>query len=243
MAGLRLHLPPLPSLEEVAVSDQVAPAPDKLARPVLSEADVAGLGPEDRMRLAHWLVETGPVRPAGPALRKRRRRVLVSASAAAVFLLPWVAFLATTLPQREQTHGWRIAWVGFDVALLLGFAATAWLGWKNRQLVTTALVVTATLTLCDVWFDLTLSWGTSEQAASVVTAVIAEIPFGLFLVVTYRRLLRALGHRIWQSQGEAGAPPSLWRQRLLLLPHEPHPSPPVPAVPAAPPAPKGDPPA
>ena len=190
----------------------------RLEHPVSSIEDVAGLDEEDRAELARWLSETDPARRRAPIGRRRRLLILAIASGAAVFLLPWIGVLIATLPNHHQTHEWRVAWVGFDVALVLGFSATAYLGWRGRQMVVTALIVTATLLFCDSWFDLTLSWGTPEQAASIVTAVLGELPFGIFLVASHHRLLRVLTDRIWHDRGARGEPPPLWRQRLAFLP-------------------------
>lgn len=195
--------------------------PLTLARAVSCEADVASLAEADRRLLARWLAESVPSTAVPAAIGRRRRRILVVATAAAVFLVPWVALLAVTLPQHEQTHLWRTTWVGFDIALLLGFASMAWLGWRNRQLVMTAMVVTATLMLCDAWFDLTLSWGGREQTASILTAAFGEVPFAVFLFVAYRRMLLALARRVWEIEGEAGPLPALWRQRIFALPPRP----------------------
>ncbi len=195
--------------------------PLTLARAVSCEADVASLAEADRLLLARWLAQSAPSADLPPGMGRRRRRVLVVATAAAVFLVPWVALLAVTLPQHQQTHLWRTTWVGFDIALLLGFASMAWLGWRNRQLVMTAMVVTATLMLCDAWFDLTLSWGGREQAASILTAAFGEVPFAVFLFVAYRRMLLALARRVWEIEGEPGPLPALWRQRIFILPPRP----------------------
>lgn len=62
-----------------------------------------------------------------------RRMVLVFLTGAAVCLLPWTVYLAHTLPDRYDTCQWRAAWVGFDIALLLCFAAAAWLGLRPHR--------------------------------------------------------------------------------------------------------------
>lgn len=190
----------------------------RLEHAISSIEDVAALDDRDRAELARWLSETNPARRRPPIGRRRRLFMLAIASGAALFLLPWIAVLITTLPNHHQTHEWRVAWVGFDVALVLGFSATAYFGWRGRQMVVTALIVTATLLFCDCWFDLTLSWGTPEQMASILTALVGELPFGIFLVGAHHRLLKVLTDRIWHDRGARGEPPPLRRQRLLFLP-------------------------
>jgi len=51
-----------------------------------------------------------------------------------VILVPWVAYLAATLPDRIQAHDWGVAWVGFDSAMIAAIVFTVWLSWRRRQL-------------------------------------------------------------------------------------------------------------
>jgi hypothetical protein len=190
----------------------------QLGLPIRDRADVLRLNDEEHRLLARWLADAGSITTIPAAARRRRRRVLVSATAAAVELVPWLIYLAATLPDRQRAHDWRLAWVGFDGALMLAFAATAWFGWRSRQIVITAFLVTATLLLCDAWFDVVLSWGSTEQATAILTAIGAEIPFAVFLLAVYHRLVRALTAQIWRDRGRAGDPPPLRQLPLFLLP-------------------------
>jgi hypothetical protein len=190
----------------------------QLATPVRDRADVLALNDDEHRLLARWLAEAGALTAIPAAARRRRRRVLLSATAAAVALAPWLVYLAATLPDRQRADDWRLAWVGFDAALMLAFAAAAWFGWRSRQFVVTAYLVTATLLFCDAWFDVVLSWGSAEQATAIVTAIAAEIPFAVFLLTVYHRLVRALTAQIWRDRGRAGDPPPLRRLPLFLPP-------------------------
>lgn len=189
---------------------------ERLATPVERPSDLAHLDQADLQRLARWVSASLLAAERPPGGRARRVLVLGASTVAAAFMVPWVLILARTLPDRVQTHEWGVAWVGFDVAMLLAFAATAWFGWRRRQLVMSALLVTATLLLCDAWFDLTLSWGTNEHGASIATAVLAEVPAAIFLLVSYGRVLRELITQVRHGRGDFGPAPSLWRQPLLL---------------------------
>jgi hypothetical protein len=191
---------------------------ERLATPVATRNEVQALGEQDRLRLAAWLSELSTPGPIPPAARRRRRRTLLLVSGSTAFLVPWIVYLAATLPQSQTAHAWAVAWVGFDVALVTAFGAATWFGWRSRQIVITALVVTATLLLCDAWFDLTLSWGSGEQAASIFTAVVAEVPIALFLLFVYHRLLRSVTSQAWRDRGRAGDPPPLRHVPLLLSP-------------------------
>src|SRR5262249_33460636 len=156
---------------------------------------------------ARWLAHTNQ-RHDLPHSRERRFIGLALTVGGAVLLIPWVAELATTLPDHHSSHQWRLAWTGFDVALPLAFACTPVLGWRRRQLVTTALTVLGVLLLCDAWFDITLSWGSREQTASVATAIVAEIPVAIFAFWLAQRLLRETVRYVWHLEGrEPPAPP------------------------------------
>jgi hypothetical protein len=191
---------------------------ERLAVAVATREDAGRLDERDRLRLAGWLSELSAPGPIPPAARRRRRWTLLLLSGSAAFLVPWSVYLAATLPQSHRAHAWAVAWVGFDVALVASFAATAWFGWRSRQVVITALVVTATLLVCDAWFDLTLSWGSREEAASIFTAVVAEMPIAVFLLTVYHSLLRSVTTQAWRDRGRAGDPPPLRRVPLLLGP-------------------------
>src|SRR5262249_12238925 len=107
---------------------------ERLSIPVTTPRDAASPSLGDPDRPAPWVsaVES-PAVPLGA--RRRRREILTITTVGALALLPWIAFLSVTLPQRYATDGWRAAWVGFDVALVAALAATAWCTLKRRQVV------------------------------------------------------------------------------------------------------------
>ena len=89
--------------------------------------------------------------------------------------VPWTVYLAFTLPHRATAHHYRLAWVGFDVALVVALFATALLAWRGRRLVIVPAVVTATLLAVDAWFDVLTSGGGQRQF-SLATALLVELP-------------------------------------------------------------------
>ncbi len=198
-----------------------APEPSTLAFPVRTHDDVLRLSRADQARLAAWLADVSIPATLPPDAQRRRRHVLLVASAAAVVLVPWLAVLAATLPDRHRAHEWRLAWVGFDAVLVVAFAATAWFGWRSRQIVVTAFVVTATLLLCDAWFDIVLSWGSRGERGAILAAVVGEIPFAVFLLAVHHHLTRAMAVQVWHSRGRDDRPPPLHRLPLLLRPLPP----------------------
>jgi DNA-binding transcriptional ArsR family regulator len=118
-----------------------------------------------------------------------RKLLLVFLGAAAICLVPWTVYLAQTLPDRHDSGQWRVAWVGFDVALACCFAGAAWLGLRRRRAAVPLLTATAALLFCDAWFDVLLDWNSSDRWLSVGLAVFAELPIAVFLLVAARRLL------------------------------------------------------
>ncbi|WP_256788461.1 hypothetical protein [Frankia sp. AvcI1] len=121
--------------------------------------------------------------------RVRRQAMLALLVASVVWLLPWTIYLGRSLPDQHDTHQWRLAWTGFDAVLLGSFAGSAWLSWRRSRFGLPALTATATLMLCDAWFDVTLDWSTPDRWNSLLTAVLAEVPLAILLLLQARMLL------------------------------------------------------
>ena len=86
-------------------------------------------------------------------------------------LIPWTAYLAWSLPGHFRAHNWRLAWVGFDVGLIVVLAYTAWAAWTRRQILAPTAIVAATMLICDAWFDVNTSFATKGEALTIVTAL------------------------------------------------------------------------
>jgi len=194
-----------------------------LSQVVTTRGDIVALPRDDRHRLARWIADVE--RPAAPLPGARRRRfeVLTVATVGVVVLVPWIIYLTMSLPQQHSSGGWRLAWVGFDVALVAALAATAWCTLKRRQAVLMVLLVSGVLLVCDAWFDVTLSRGSTEVVASILTAALIELPVAVLFFATYHRVLRALTHMVWHQLGRPGEPPPLHRMPLLLVSPSPGP--------------------
>ena len=91
-------------------------------------------------------------------------------------LVPWTLWLTFSLPSRHTVLHYGLAWVGFDVALALAFAATAGTAIRGSAWLEPAAAVTGTLLLCDAWFDVVTSAGGSDQLEAVLEACLAELP-------------------------------------------------------------------
>ena len=189
---------------------------------MFDEAELRAMSPDERYRLARTLAALDmPRLQSDPRARLRRNVALVVALACCVFLCAWIGVLAVTLPGSYRASGWAGAWIGFDIAELLGFAAITWTAWRGKQLLIVCLVVTATLLCADAWFDLTLDWGSRAFSFSLASALCVELPLAILMILGARRLLRLTVRMQMALEGLPGPVPPLWRVALLgEVPHE-----------------------
>jgi hypothetical protein len=119
-----------------------------------------------------------------------RRVALIVLLGCCVILACWIVVLAAFMPHRFNVHHWRAVWVGFDVFLLAGFAATAWAAWRERLALIPLLFIMGTMLCCDAWFDCTTALDKGGFAASFAMAVLAELPLAALAFTGGIRLLR-----------------------------------------------------
>lgn len=105
-------------------------------------------------------------------------------------LLPWVGYLAWSLPMDQVAAHWRLAWVGFDAALAVTCASAAIAARRHSRLFRDFLVAAAVLLLCDAWFDIVTAASAGQLAEAVVEAAAAELPFAVVCLTLARRLGR-----------------------------------------------------
>jgi hypothetical protein len=110
----------------------------------------------DNARLVRW---------AGPAF------LLFSLA-----LIPWTIYLGYTLPTRQLSSHYNIAWVGFDVMLLVVLAATGLFALRRSLYLAVAATAAATLLVVDAWFDVMTSPPGGQLLESLATAVLIELP-------------------------------------------------------------------
>ena len=183
-----------------------------------TEDDVRSWTLEERARIARCLDQLVE-RPTGSSGVIRRRRLsIVAAAAGALVMVPWIGYLASSLPLAESGGAWRVAWVGFDIMLALILMMTAWLGLRRRQVAILGLLVASTMLLTDAWFDVALSYGTHEQWGAILSAVLLELPFAVLLASSAIGILQRTSSTVSRLRGHVGKPPSLWRQQFLLSP-------------------------
>jgi hypothetical protein len=170
---------------------------------------------DERRELARALAAIDLPHVMDPRVRRRRQLGLMLMAVCCIGLAGWIAVLILTLPARYTSHDWRVVWVGLDIAELLGFAATAWAAWHQRQVVIFCMIITGTLLVCDAWFDLALDYGSSGFTASVLSAVFAEFPLAFIMFAAAMRLVRVTVQTLMQLAGITGTSPPLWRVPLL----------------------------
>ena len=182
---------------------------------MLDPEELAKLSAAERRTLLRTLVALEQDATPPPGSSWKWDAVLVFIVAGCIVLAAWIGVLAVTLPRFYHTGTWRGAWVGFDVALLAAFAATGWTAWRRRQLLIISLVVLATLLLCDAWFDVVLDVRTPGFVASLLSALLVELPLAMLAISMARRLLRLTIGQIMRYEGLTGQVPPLWQVPLL----------------------------
>jgi hypothetical protein len=127
--------------------------------------DEAAGGPDDA-------ADPPPEAPGPPVPRWLGALFLVMAG----LTVAWIAELWATLPYRDVSAHYRLAWVGFDLMLALALARTGWLAWRGRDHVELPAVAAATLLIVDCWFDVVTASHPSDLALAVASAVLVELP-------------------------------------------------------------------
>ncbi|MEV5755027.1 hypothetical protein AB0L00_45150 [Actinoallomurus sp. NPDC052308] len=185
---------------------------------VWSRDNLQLMEPGERAALMRALVELAEEDPLDdPGHRKRHRLFLALAAGTCAWMIPWIVYLASTLPGDYTVGQWSATWTGFDIALLATLAGTALAIRGKRQVAIIGMLVTATLLTCDAWFDVMLSYGADEFPLSVVTALGGELPLAAVCFHAAHRLIRLTVHEAWIRRGLIEAEPPLTRIRLFTL--------------------------
>ena len=140
------------------------------------------------------------------ALRPRIPRWEVALiGVSSLILLPWTVYLTVTLPDRHEVNNWHVAWVGFDIGLAASLALCVVTIVRRSSWLPAAAASSATLFACDAWFDCVTANPGREFAASLASALFAELPLAVLCLVIARegersydratRYLRALSRR------------------------------------------------
>ena len=179
---------------------------------MLTDEQIAAMSPQERRDLIKRLAR--PVDDFVPShrwLRRTRELRVLLVVGSAVVLVPWIAYLAITLPPRYVADNWDVTWVGFDVLLLVMMVATAVLGYLRRQMLVMTAFATGVLLVCDAWFDVVTAHG-NDQTWSVVSAVVVELPLAALFITGSLQILRLVAARLWALDAGQHA----WQVRIPL---------------------------
>jgi hypothetical protein len=181
-----------------------------MTQSVLSDVQIAALTTAQRRELIRRLERpAAELMPKGFIPRLRRAHLGLM-TGGAIFMIPWIVYLAFTLPETYVVHDWPLIWVGFDSLLVAFMAATAVLAWLHRQLLLLSAFTTGVLLICDAWFDITTS-GPGDFRAAVLTAVLGGLPLAAILITGVVSVMRWNASRLWLL--EPGQ--SIWRLSLM----------------------------
>jgi hypothetical protein len=145
----------------VNLADGTDEAADRLGGLVEPAAEPGNAVIVDDARLVRW---------AGPAF------VLFS-----VILLPWTIYLGYSLPSRQRSPHYDMAWVGFDVFLLMALASTGYFALRRSAYLALAAAATATLLVVDAWFDIMTS-PRRQLPEAIISAALIELPLAALCV-------------------------------------------------------------
>ncbi|WP_067821675.1 hypothetical protein [Nocardia inohanensis] len=158
----------------------------------LSDEEIAGMSDAERRALIERLqLPPDRVLPRPGLVRWHRRVRLTLMVGGSVALIPWIVFLALTLPAEYTARNWSVTWVGFDILLVLMMAATAYLGWRRRAMLMLPAFGTGLLLLVDAWFDIVTA-DARDVWVSVGTALLGELPLAALQISGALMLFRFL---------------------------------------------------
>lgn len=120
-----------------------------------------GGGPQPR---PHAAGVGSPTVPTIPAARPLARFLI----AAGTLLVPWLIYLACTLPTASAP-----GWTALDALEATGLITTGLLLRRGDPRVTPAALATAVLLVADAWFDITTA---TDLTSAITMALCAELP-------------------------------------------------------------------
>lgn len=97
-----------------------------------------------------------------------------------VLMLIWVVYLRLTLPRTYAAQHWRMAWIGFDIALFISLINSLrdYIDATKSKFKTG--YISATLLFVDSWFDVVTSQR-HDRLLAICMALFIQIPLGVFL--------------------------------------------------------------
>jgi len=97
----------------------------------------------------------------------------------ALGIIPWVGYLALTLPARQRAVDYDVAWVGYDAAMAFVMAALAYCALRRKPATGAIAAVAATMLVIDAWFDIVTTDKRSQLMFAIASAVLLELPLAI----------------------------------------------------------------
>ena len=99
------------------------------------------------------------------------------------------------LPTRHLSRHWDLAWVGFDIGMLVAIALTGYLAYKRSWWVSLSAMAVSTLLVVDAWFDVLTARPGAQTAEALLMAIIVEIPLAIISLWLAHRAVHGLVNR------------------------------------------------
>lgn len=94
----------------------------------------------------------------------------------ALALAPWIIVIALTLPSRQLSPNYDLAWAGFDLLLFAALAATAGSAMRRSPYLASTASWAAALLVTDAWFDVMTSPSGLARIEAIAMALLVELP-------------------------------------------------------------------
>lgn len=150
-------------------------------------------------------------------MHKRLRLTALLVALSTILLIGWIAYLIIDLPASYRAEHWDVAWVGFDIGMVICLATTSWAMWKRRQVAIPGSMISATFLVIDSWFDVVTSQGGEDLKFAIASALIIELP-SAFVLLRFSR--QAIKRSIQSAHSHAGIEPttlSLFKTNLTIF--------------------------
>ena len=110
----------------------------------------------------------------------------------ALALAPWIAWLLVSLPSNEVAVHWDVAWGGFDIGVAALLVATGVTLARRSPASEIFAAMTGSFLICDAWFDVVTSRGTTTLVIAVLEAVLVELPLAFTCIWIARNVERVV---------------------------------------------------
>ena len=117
-------------------------------------------------------------------------------------LLPWLAYLAVSLPASPRAAHWPAVWAGLDALEAAGLISTGLLLRRGDARYCLTAVATAAFLVTDAWFDVLTAPPGADLLESAAMALASELPAAVVCAVLAVRGLRRLAAAPGQARND-----------------------------------------